>query len=121
MPKPKSKQPATLDLPMKLFKTPAAWEKWLEANHIKSAGIWMQIAKKGTGVTTCVAAEALDVCLCFGWIDGQRKALDDTYFLQKYTPRRPTPNALFFTHAISCRACPPANSIIINAESASFS
>ena len=48
----------------------------------------MKIAKKGTGVSTCSAPEALDVALCFGWIDGQRKALDDVHFLQKYTPRR---------------------------------
>jgi uncharacterized protein YdeI (YjbR/CyaY-like superfamily) len=48
----------------------------------------MRIAKKGTGVATCSAPEALDVALCFGWIDGQRRALDDVYFLQKYTPRR---------------------------------
>ncbi len=70
------------------FNSQVEFERWMEANHAASDGIWMQIAKKGTGVTTCVAAEALDVCLCFGWIDGQRKALDDTYFLQKYTPRR---------------------------------
>ena len=66
----------------------AEFEAWMEANHAASDGIWMRIAKKGTGVATCSAPEALDVCLCFGWIDGQRKSLDDTYFLQKYTPRR---------------------------------
>src|SRR5690242_17943831 len=71
-----------------VFSSPADFEAWMEANHAASDGIWMQIAKKGTGTTTCSAPEALDVCLCFGWIDGQRKALDETYFLQKYTPRR---------------------------------
>jgi len=71
-----------------VFNSQVEFERWMEANHAASDGIWMKIAKKDTGATTCVAAEALDVCLCFGWIDGQRKALDDTYFLQKYTPRR---------------------------------
>src|SRR3954465_4057369 len=70
------------------FASPAEFEAWLEANHAASDGIWMKIAKKATGIPTCSAPEALDVALCFGWIDGQRKPLDETYFLQKYTPRR---------------------------------
>jgi uncharacterized protein YdeI (YjbR/CyaY-like superfamily) len=70
------------------FTSMAEFEAWMDANHAGSDGIWMRIAKKGTGVATCSAPEALDVALCFGWIDGQRRALDDVYFLQKYTPRR---------------------------------
>jgi uncharacterized protein YdeI (YjbR/CyaY-like superfamily) len=70
------------------FTSMAEFEAWMEANHATSDGLWMRIAKKGTEVSTCSAPEALDVALCFGWIDGQRKALDDVYFLQKYTPRR---------------------------------
>ncbi len=70
------------------FPSKAAFTAWLAENHDTSDGIWIKIAKKGTGVSTCSAPEALDVALCFGWIDGQRKSLDDTYFLQKYTPRR---------------------------------
>jgi uncharacterized protein YdeI (YjbR/CyaY-like superfamily) len=70
------------------FTSMAEFEAWMDANHADSDGIWMRIAKKGTGVATCSASQALDVALCFGWIDGQRKALDETYFLQKYTPRR---------------------------------
>src|SRR3954468_8358529 len=70
------------------FSSQAEFEAWMEANHAAVDGIWMKIAKKGTGIATCSAPEALDVCLCFGWIDGQRKSLDETYFLQKYTPRR---------------------------------
>src|SRR4051812_40675174 len=70
------------------FSSQAEFEAWMEANHAAVDGIWMKIAKKGTGTATCSAPEALDVCLCFGWIDGQRKTLDETYFLQKYTPRR---------------------------------
>lgn len=89
MPKPKSRRSATIDLPMKLFKTPAAWEKWLEANHVKSAGIWMQIAKKDSGLTSVNYQEALDVALCYGWIDGQKRPLDDRTWLQRFTPRGP--------------------------------
>jgi uncharacterized protein YdeI (YjbR/CyaY-like superfamily) len=71
-----------------LFASQAEFEAWMEANHATVDGLWMKIAKKGTGQSTCSAPEALDVALCFGWIDGQRKALDESYFLQKYTPRR---------------------------------
>jgi uncharacterized protein YdeI (YjbR/CyaY-like superfamily) len=70
------------------FSSQAEFEAWMEDNHAVSDGIWMKIAKKATGIPTCSAPEALDVALCFGWIDGQRKPLDATYFLQKYTPRR---------------------------------
>ena len=70
------------------FSSQSEFEAWMEANHAGSDGIWMRIAKKGTGVATCSAPEALDVCLCFGWIDGQRRGLDDVSFLQRYCPRR---------------------------------
>jgi uncharacterized protein YdeI (YjbR/CyaY-like superfamily) len=70
------------------FDSDAAWEAWLEAHHATSDGIWMKIAKKGTGIPTVAYPEVLDTALCFGWIDGQRKALDDRYFLQRFTPRR---------------------------------
>ena len=71
------------------FSSQAEFEAWMDANAATSDGLWMKIAKKATGIPTCSAPEALEVCLCFGWIDGQRKALDDEFFLQKYTPRRP--------------------------------
>ncbi|HXT02652.1 MAG TPA: YdeI/OmpD-associated family protein [Casimicrobiaceae bacterium] len=74
---------------MKLFKTPAAWEKWLEANHAKSPGVWMQIAKKDSGLSSANYQEALDVALCFGWIDGQKRPFDDRTWLQRFTPRGP--------------------------------
>ena len=74
--------------PIKEFRTPAAWEKWLERHHDDDAGVWMKFAKKGTGVTTVTYAEALEVALCFGWIDAQVKRFDDTYYLQRFTPRR---------------------------------
>jgi uncharacterized protein YdeI (YjbR/CyaY-like superfamily) len=70
------------------FPSDADWETWLEEHHGTSHGVWLKIAKKGSGATTVVYPEVLDTALCFGWIDGQRKALDDTYFLQRFTPRR---------------------------------
>jgi uncharacterized protein YdeI (YjbR/CyaY-like superfamily) len=74
--------------PVKSFRTPAAWETWLERHHGDDAGIWMKFAKKGTGVTTVSYAEALEVALCWGWIDSQAKGFDETYYLQRFTPRR---------------------------------
>jgi uncharacterized protein YdeI (YjbR/CyaY-like superfamily) len=64
------------------------WEVWLDRQHATSDGVWLKFAKKGSGVTTVVYAEALDVALCFGWIDSQVSALDEQFYLQKFTPRR---------------------------------
>ena len=64
-------------------------EHWLEANAADSPGLWLQIAKKGAPAPSVTYAEALDVALCFGWIDGQKRGLDETYWLQRFTPRRP--------------------------------
>jgi uncharacterized protein YdeI (YjbR/CyaY-like superfamily) len=81
--------PATPDsLSVKRFATEDAWEKWLEANHGKSTGLWLKISKKGASTSSVTYAEALDVALCFGWIDGQKKSYDEEHFLQKFTPRR---------------------------------
>lgn len=76
-------------LPIIAFTTPADWEAWLEENHAQPTGIWQKFAKKGTGVTTINYAQALEAALCYGWIDGQVAKLDETYYLQKFTPRRP--------------------------------
>lgn len=76
------------DLPVKRFATAAAWEKWL-ARHGAEAGVWLQIAKKNQAVSSVTYAEALEVALCHGWIDGQKRACDEQYFLQRFTPRRP--------------------------------
>ncbi|HYI81184.1 MAG TPA: YdeI/OmpD-associated family protein [Thermoleophilaceae bacterium] len=76
------------DLPVLPFPSPAEWESWLEQNHADAAGLWLKIAKKASGIETVTHAEALDVALCFGWIDGQRGRLDDQWFLQRFTPRR---------------------------------
>jgi len=77
------------DQPMLAFADPAAWEKWLAAEHAGSSGLWLKLAKKGCSDTTVSYAEALDVALCFGWIDGQKRPLDDDYWLQRFTPRTP--------------------------------
>jgi uncharacterized protein YdeI (YjbR/CyaY-like superfamily) len=71
-----------------VFKDAAAWESWLSENHASSEGVWLKIAKKGSEATTVTISEALDVALCYGWIDSQRRALDDTYYLQRYSRRR---------------------------------
>lgn len=76
------------DLPAIHFEDAVAWEGWLEANG-GAAGVWLKIAKKGSGIASVTYAEALDVALCHGWIDGQKKGLDERFFLQRFTPRRP--------------------------------
>ncbi|MFE9648785.1 YdeI family protein [Streptomyces sp. NPDC006365] len=75
-------------LEIKVFDGAEQLDAWLSAHAGSERGIWLKIAKKGSGRTTVTVAEALDVALCHGWIDGQRRRCDETYFLQKYTPRR---------------------------------
>jgi uncharacterized protein YdeI (YjbR/CyaY-like superfamily) len=70
------------------FASKEAFVAWLESHHATSDGLWIRIGKKHAGVESVTVTETLDAALCFGWIDGQRKPLDDQYFLQKYTPRR---------------------------------
>lgn len=71
------------------FRSAAEWEAWLEKEHERREdGIWLKIAKKGSGIESVTHAEALEIALCFGWIDGQRKAYDNDWFLQRFTPRR---------------------------------
>jgi uncharacterized protein YdeI (YjbR/CyaY-like superfamily) len=67
----------------------AEWEAWLADHHTLEAGVWLKLAKKGSGLASVTNDEALDVALCYGWIDGQRKPLDARWYLQRYTPRRP--------------------------------
>ena len=73
---------------IKSFRTQAAFATWMKANHARETEIWLKIHKKGSGLPTVTAAEALDVALCWGWIDGIRKSFDEQSFLQRYTPRR---------------------------------
>jgi uncharacterized protein YdeI (YjbR/CyaY-like superfamily) len=81
---------AKADLPTIFFASQQAWEKWLAAEHGVAAGVWIKMAKKSTGIDSVNHPEALEVALCYGWIDGQRRRLDDEYFLQLFVPRRPT-------------------------------
>jgi uncharacterized protein YdeI (YjbR/CyaY-like superfamily) len=84
IPRPLRAQPLTLAFP-----SAAEWEDWLEANHADADGLWVKIAKKGSGIESVRYPEVLESAICFGWIDARREALDDQYFLQRFTPRRP--------------------------------
>jgi uncharacterized protein YdeI (YjbR/CyaY-like superfamily) len=70
------------------FVSAIEWEAWLELHHGSSDGLWMAIAKKGSGIESVHYPEVLDTALCFGWIDGRRERLDELRFLQRFTPRR---------------------------------
>ena len=73
---------------IKSFRTEAAFESWLRRNHARETEVWLRIYKKNSGIPSITPAQALDVVLCWGWIDGIRKSFDDESFLQRYTPRR---------------------------------
>jgi uncharacterized protein YdeI (YjbR/CyaY-like superfamily) len=72
-----------------MFGSAADWSAWLETEHATAAGCWLKIAKKGAAQPTVSYAEALEVALCFGWIDGQKRPLDADHWLQRFTPRKP--------------------------------
>lgn len=76
------------ELPIHHFASREELEDWLEANA-EGAGLWLKIAKKGSGIESVSYAEALELALCFGWIDSQKRGFDDSFFLQRFTPRRP--------------------------------
>ncbi|THF82683.1 YdeI/OmpD-associated family protein [Cohnella fermenti] len=80
------KQPAAA-LPIRLFEDAPSFERWLEEEHASSPGVRLHHAKKGSGVATLTYNEALEICLCYGWIDSQKEAHDDRTWLQRYTPR----------------------------------
>jgi uncharacterized protein YdeI (YjbR/CyaY-like superfamily) len=69
------------------FRTAEAFERWLAANHASQSELWLKIHKKAAGLPTVTYAEALDVALCWGWIDGLKKSFDEHSFLQRFTPR----------------------------------
>ncbi len=77
------------DLPLLRFSTQAEWGDWLDAHASDDRGVWLQFAKKGNPEASVSYGEALDVALCYGWIDGQKAALDDRWWRQRFTPRRP--------------------------------
>ena len=79
----------TGDEPIAAFPSAAAWHAWLEREHELASGIWLKIAKKGAADPTVSYAEALDGALCFGWIDARTRSLDGSYWLKRFTPRRP--------------------------------
>ena len=74
--------------PTLLFATVEDWENWLEAQPADSPGLWLKIAKKGCATTSIDYPTALESALCFGWIDGQKRPLDDSFWLQRFTPRK---------------------------------
>lgn len=75
------------DIPTLPFADKKKWADWLAKQHDKSAGVWLKLAKKTSGIPSINYEEALDIALCYGWIDGQKKGFDDKFWLQKFTPR----------------------------------
>ena len=73
--------------PVVEFGSKTAWSKWLDKNHDESSGVWLRLAKKDSGLKSVSRSDALDVALCFGWIDGMAKSEGDATWLQKFTPR----------------------------------
>jgi uncharacterized protein YdeI (YjbR/CyaY-like superfamily) len=76
------------DAPVIFFRDAAAFATWLAGHVAQQAGVWLKVAKKGSGIASLTDDEAVDLGLCYGWISGQRKSLDAVYYLQKYVPRR---------------------------------
>jgi uncharacterized protein YdeI (YjbR/CyaY-like superfamily) len=72
---------------MLAFASQADWAAWLAAEHEASSGVWLKLAKKGSGVASVTYPEAVEVALCYGWIDGQAKSVDEKYWGQRFTPR----------------------------------
>src|SRR5262245_20405010 len=77
-----------VDYEMKPFETPRSFETWLASNHAKSQGIRIKFAKKASGIPSINYPQALEIALCYGWIDGQSKSIDDRWYWQRFTPRR---------------------------------
>ena len=75
------------DYKVLLFEDPQEWATWLEEHHAASSGVWLRLAKKASALRSVSYAQALDVALCYGWIDGQKKSYDESSWLQKFTPR----------------------------------
>ncbi|WPB78466.1 YdeI/OmpD-associated family protein [Archangium violaceum] len=93
-PAPKAKTPATKKAPAEEppiipFAKPRDWADWLARNHASSRGLWVKLAKKDSGIESITYAQALEVALAWGWIDGLKRSFDDTTWIQKFTPRGP--------------------------------
>ncbi len=80
--------PPSLDIPILTFETLQAWADWLELQPATTPGVWLKLAKAESKILSITYAEALDVALCYGWIDSQKKGFDEQFWLQKFTPRR---------------------------------
>ena len=76
-------------LPILAFPSREVWAAWLDEHHADSAGVWLAVPKKDAGETGVSYADALEVALCYGWIDGQKGKLDERFWLQRFSPRRP--------------------------------
>lgn len=76
-------------LPVLEFGGPPEWEQWLDEHHSDAKGLWLKFAKKGADAVTVTYAEAVDVALCYGWIDGKAGSFDESFWLQRFTPRGP--------------------------------
>ncbi|MDR0214083.1 MAG: YdeI/OmpD-associated family protein [Comamonas sp.] len=83
-----AKPPIPRDPAPTLFRSARAFEAWLKKHHATSDGLWLQIAKRGANESSVTYPEAVEIALCWGWIDGQKKGFDEQYFLQRFTPRR---------------------------------
>jgi uncharacterized protein YdeI (YjbR/CyaY-like superfamily) len=75
------------EIPTLLFAQQKDWARWLRKNHSKSSGVWLRFAKKKSGIPSVSYGEALEIALCYGWIDGQKNSYDELWWLQKFTPR----------------------------------
>jgi uncharacterized protein YdeI (YjbR/CyaY-like superfamily) len=82
-------RPGAAALPVLLFEDQDAWAAWLDEHHAGAPGVWLRLAKKNAALRSLPYAEALDVALCYGWIDSQKKSHDESSWLQKFTPRGP--------------------------------
>lgn len=76
------------ELPILAFASEQAWDAWLAEQHDTADGLWLKLAKQGSGVQTVTYAQAVEVALCHGWIDGQKAKFDETHWLQRFTPRK---------------------------------
>jgi uncharacterized protein YdeI (YjbR/CyaY-like superfamily) len=85
---PRSEPPEQRELPTVAFASRTAWKAWLAKHHDTSSGLWLKLAKKERSVATVSYADALDIALSYGWIDGQKGRLDDDYWLQRFGPRK---------------------------------
>ncbi|MBN6053791.1 YdeI/OmpD-associated family protein [Nonomuraea sp. RK-328] len=80
--------PPQSDADVLTFEDAAQWEAWLAEHHETPGGVWLRIAKKGSGRVSVTRGEALDVALCYGWIDSHTRSCDEAHFLQRFSPRR---------------------------------